>query len=98
MVKTDKEGIIGYFENIIKICDRTTTGNVSHQMSSIKIMYTYIADEMKKQVGEIMAYHNLKNIVEVASKTNSGNVAHHVATIKGKCRDNIDFINEHGLE
>lgn len=98
MVKTDKGSIIGYFKNILEICEHTTTGNVSHQMNSIRIIYDYIADEMKKQIGETMAYHNLKSIVEVASKTNSGNVSHNVAIIKSKCKRNIDYINEFGLD
>lgn len=98
MVKTDKEGVISYFKNILKICERTTSGNVSHQMNFIRGCYDYIADEMKKQVGETTVYHNLKDIVEVASKTNLGNVTHNITIIKSKCNHNIDYINEFGLD
>lgn len=51
-MNVDKEHIIGYFQNIIHICDRTTTGNLSHQMSNIRITYSYIADKIKEQYGE----------------------------------------------
>ena len=96
-MNVDKEHIIGYFQNIIHICDRTTTGNLSHQMSSIRITYSYIADKIKEQYGEIMAYHNLLHIVELATKTTAGNVAHKIATIKGICSRSIEFIKEYGL-
>ena len=35
-MNVDKEHIIGYFQNIIHICDRTTTGNFSHYIATIK--------------------------------------------------------------
>lgn len=98
MVKTDKEGVISYFKNILKICERTTTGNVSHQMNSIRICYDYIADEMKKQVGEIRIYDNLKSIVDIASKTNPKTLSYNSAIIKGLCELNIQYINEFGLD
>lgn len=94
----DKEQIIGYFQNIIHICDRTTTGNLSHQMSNIRITYSYIADKVKEQYGENMVYNNFMHVVELASGATTGNIAHKVATIKGLCQRNIDFINEFGLE
>lgn len=97
-MNVDKEHIIGYFQDIIRICDRTTTGNLSHQMSNIRITYSYIADKIKEQYGEIMAYHNLMYAVELTSKVTTGNFSHYIATIKGLCRRCIDFINEYGLE
>ena len=97
-MNVDKEHIIGYFQNIIHICDRTTTGNLSHQMSNIRITYSYIADKIKEQYGEIMAYHNLMHAVELTSKGTTGNFSHYITTIKGLCRNCIDFINEYGLE
>lgn len=93
----DKERIIRYFQSIINICDRTTTGNVSHQTSVIITTYSSIAGEIKKQYGEIIAYHNLLHIVELATKTTAGNVAHKIATIKGICSRSIEFIKEYGL-
>lgn len=98
MVKTDKESLLGYFKNILKICEHTTTGNVSHQMNSIRICYDYIADEMKKQVGETKVYYSLKSIVDRASKTNPENLSYNIAVIKGLCQLNIDYINEYGLD
>ena len=71
-MNVDKEHIVGYFQNIIRICDRTTTGNLSHQMSNIRITYSYIADKIKEQYGEIMAYHNLMHAVELTSKVTTG--------------------------
>lgn len=94
----DKEHIIGYFQDIIHICNRTTTGNVSHQMSNIRITYSYIADKIKERYREIMVYNNFMHVVELASGATVGNIAHKVATIKGLCQRNIDFINEYGLE
>lgn len=94
----DKEHIIGYFQNIIHICERTTTRNLSHQMSNIRITYSYIADKIKEQYGESMAFHNLMHVVELATGVTTGNLAHKVATIKGLCQRNIDFINEYELE
>lgn len=94
----DKEYIINCFQDTIYTCDRTTTGNLSHQMSSIRIICNYIAHKIKEQYGEIMAYHNLMHVVELASEATTGNIAHKVATIKGLCQRNIDFINEYGLE
>lgn len=94
----DKEHIIIYFQDIIHICDRTTTGNVAHKMSNIRITYSYIADKIKERYGEIMVYHNLMHAVELASKVTAGNLSHYIATIKGLCRNCIDFINEYGLE
>lgn len=67
-MNVDKEHVTGYFQNIIHICERTTTGNLSHQMSNIRITYRYIAGKVKEQYGEIMAYHNLMHIVELTSK------------------------------
>ena len=96
-MNVDKEHIIEYFQGLIHICDRTTTGNVSHQMSVIVATYSSIAGEIKKQHGEIMAYHNLLHIVELATKTTAGNVAHKIATIKGICSRSIEFIKEYGL-
>lgn len=94
----DKEHIIGYFQDIIHICNRMTTGNVSHQMSNIRITYSYITDKIKERYGEIMVYNNFMHVVELASGATVGNIAHKVATIKGLCQRNIDFINEYGLE
>lgn len=96
-MNVDKEHIIGYFQNIIHIYERTTTGNLSHQMSNIRITYRYIAGKVKEQYGEIMAYHNLMHVVELTSKVTTGNFSHYVATIIGLCQRNIDFIKEHGL-
>ena len=98
IMNVDKEHIVGYFQNIIHICDRTTVGNLSHQMSSIRITYSYIADKVKEQYGENMVYNNLMHVVELAAGATTGNIAHKVATIKGLCQRNIDFINEFGLE
>lgn len=85
-MNVDKEHIIGYFQNIIHICDRMTTENVSHQMSNIRITHSYIADKVKEQYGENMAYHNLMHVVEVTSKVTTGNFSHHIATTKGLCQ------------
>lgn len=93
----DKERVIRYFQRIINICDRTTTGNISHQTSVIITTYSSIAGEIKKQCGEIMAYHNLLHIVELATKTTAGNVSHKIATIKGICSRSIEFIKGYGL-
>lgn len=82
-------------QDIIHICEKTTTGNVSHQMSNIRITYSYIADKVKEQYGENIAYNNLMHL---ASGATTGNITHKVATIKGLCRRYIDFINEYGLE
>ena len=98
MFNMDKEYIINYFQDVIYVCDRTTTGNISHQMSSIIGISTHIADKVKEQYGENITYNNLMHIIELASKTITSNVAHKVATIKGLCRRNIDFINEFGLD
>lgn len=97
-MNVDKEHIISYFQDIIHICEKTTTGNVSHQMSNIRITYSYIADKIKERYGEIMVYNNFMHVVELASGATVGNIAHKVATIKGLCQRNIDFINEYGLE
>lgn len=96
-MNVDKEHIIGYFQNIIHICDRTTTGNLSHQMSNIRITYSYIADKIKEQYGEITAYHNLMHVIKLAAGSTTGNITHKIATIKGLCQRNIDFIKEHEL-
>lgn len=96
-MNVDKEHIIGYFQNIIHICERTTTGNLSHQMSNIRITYRYIAGKVKEQYGEIMAYHNLMHVVKLAAGSTTGNITHKVATIKGLCQRSIDFIKEYGL-
>ena len=66
--------------------------------SNIRITYSYIADKIKEQYGEIMAYHNLMHAVELTSKVTTGNFSHYITTIKGLCRNCIDFINEYGLE
>lgn len=97
IVKINKEHIIGCFQNIIHICERTTTGNISHQMSSIIGIYSYIADKVKEQYGEIMAYSNLMHVVELASRVTTGNISHMIPTIQGLCQRNIDFIKEYGL-
>lgn len=97
MINVDKEHIIGYFQDIIHICERTTTGNVSHQMHAIIGTYLYVADKIKEQYGENMAYHNLMHVVELAAGSTTGNIAHKVAIIKSLCQRNIDFIKEHGL-
>lgn len=94
----DKELIIGYFQNIIHICDRTTTGNVSHQMSLIIRICTCVTCKMKESYRGNMVSNNFAYIAELASKITSGNIAHKVATIKGLCQRNIDFINEFGLD
>ena len=67
-------------------------------MSNIRITYSYIADKIKEQYGENIAYNNLMHVVELASGATTGNITHKVATIKGLCRRCIDFINEYGLE
>lgn len=97
-MNVDKEYIISYFQDIIHICEKTTTGNVSHQMSNIRITYSYIADKVKEQYGENIVYNNLMHVVELASGATTGNITHKVITIKGLCRRCIDFINEYGLE
>ena len=67
-------------------------------MSNIRITYSYIADKVKEQYGENIAYNNLMHVVELASGATTSNITHKVATIKGLCRRCIDFINEYGLE
>lgn len=89
--------VIRYFQETIEICNRTTTGNISHQISAIISKCLYAADKVKEQYGEIMAYHNLMHVVELASKSTTGNIAHKVATIKGLCSDSIEFIKKYGL-
>lgn len=96
-MNVDKEHIISYFQDIIHICERTTTGNVSHQMHAIIGTYLYVADKIKEQYGEIMAYSNLMHVVELAAGATTGNIAHKVATIEGLCQRNINFIKEYGL-
>lgn len=91
-MNVDKEYIISYFQDIIHICEKTTTGNVSHQMSNIRITYSYIADKVKEQYGDIII------LCTLASGATTGNITHKVTTIKGLCRRCIDFINEYGLE
>lgn len=83
-----------YFENIIKICNKTTSSNVSHQMSIIYNTYNNIADKLEKFIGINDISENLRNIVNIAQKTTSGNVSHNIATIKGICNRNIAFIKE----
>lgn len=96
MKNIETEDIINCFQSTIETCDRTT-GNISHQMSSIIGSCIYIVDKVKEQYGEIMAYHNLMHVVELASKATTGNVSHKIATIEGLCQRNIDFIKEYGL-
>ena len=93
----NKEHIIDCFQDVIIICERTIPSNISYQISAIIGRCTHIADKVKEQYGEIMAYSNLMHIVELTSKVTTGNFSHYVATIIGLCQRNIDFIKEHGL-
>lgn len=35
-MNVDKEYIISYFQDIIHICEKTTTGNITHKVATIK--------------------------------------------------------------
>lgn len=39
-MNVDKEHIISYFQDIIYICEKTTNGNLSHHIATIKGMCT----------------------------------------------------------
>lgn len=81
--------------------DRVTVfmqSNTKSEGALLRITYSYIADKIKEQYGEIMAYHNLMHAVELTSKVTTGNFSHYITTIKGLYRNCIDFINEYGLE
>lgn len=93
----NKENIIDFFQNVIDICKRTTSGNISHQMSAVIGSCIHVADKVKEQHGEIMAYSNLMHVVELASKVTTGNISHMIPTIEGLCYRNIEFIKKYGL-
>lgn len=97
-MNVDKENIIGFFQNVIDICKRTTSGNISHQMSAIRGSCTYVANKVKEQHGEIMAYSNLMHVVKLASKVTTGNISHMIPTIEGLCYRNIEYIKKYGIE
>lgn len=97
MINVEEEHVIDYFQNTINICERTTSDNISHYMPIVIGSCSHIADKVKEQYGEIMAYSNLMHVVEVASKVTTGNISHMIPTIEGLCQRNIDFIKKYGL-
>lgn len=96
-MNVDKELIIDCFQDVIIICERTIPDIISYQISAIIGRCTHIADKVKEQYGEIMAYSNLMHVVELASKVTTGNISHMIPTIEGLCQRNIDFIKKYGL-
>lgn len=96
-MEINQDKITHYFEEIINICDRTTSGNISHQMNLIRHTYDYIADKIKEKYGEILAYYDLKHVVELVSRVTSGNLSHNIITIKELCLQGVKYIKKHGL-
>lgn len=79
--------LINWYEGIISISNRVTSGNLSHQIPSLKCYLSSIIHLIKKNYpdNELGLKHSnmLSNLSEKCDRITTGNVTHEIALIKG---------------